>query len=113
MRPRDVAKLGQLVLGHGKWNGKRLVSREWIETSARLAVERPPQDGYGLHWWLGRSDRPGAGEVAWVAGVGTGGQRLFVVLDLVVVIMGGLYDHPKQAAIVRDILETGILTELK
>ena len=42
---------------------------------------------YGYHWWLGRSLLNGS-EFTWIAGYGSGGQRLFIVpgLDLIVVI---------------------------
>ncbi|MBC8436253.1 MAG: serine hydrolase [Bacteroidetes bacterium] len=33
MRPRDMARIGKLVLNKGMWNGQQLVSEEWIEQS--------------------------------------------------------------------------------
>jgi CubicO group peptidase (beta-lactamase class C family) len=51
---------------------------------------------YSRQWWQGRFTRgPGAGP-AWTACMGNGGQRLFVVpaLDLVVVMTAGRYNQP-------------------
>lgn len=51
-RMKDWAKLGLLVMHNGKWNGKQIVSKEWIEkmiTPSRKAAN------YGLHIWLAKS----------------------------------------------------------
>ncbi len=95
----DLAKIGQIVVSRGQWNGKQILPSEWIKHSLE------PQIGmddrlfyYGYHWWLGRSlvsDR----EIVWAAGIGLGGQRLFVVPDLklVTVITAGHYMDGFQA----------------
>jgi CubicO group peptidase (beta-lactamase class C family) len=65
---------------------------------------------YGYFFWLGRSlsDRR---EVRWTAAVGLGGQRLFVVptLDLVVVINAGLYKGSLQCVVPTSILNQYVL----
>jgi CubicO group peptidase (beta-lactamase class C family) len=95
MRPRDIARLGQLMLTRGIWNERQVVSAAWIEASSTPQIEAIDFLFYGYQWWLGRSliERK---EVHWVAGLGLGGQRLFIVptLDLVVVITAGLYTSP-------------------
>ena len=97
LRPRDLAKLGQLMLTRGAWNERQLVSAGWIEASITPQIEAIDFLFYGYQWWLGRSliERK---EVHWVAGIGLGGQRLFIVpaLDLVVVVTAGLYTSPMQ-----------------
>jgi CubicO group peptidase (beta-lactamase class C family) len=94
---RDLAKLGQTVLARGEWNGRRVVSADWIAQSTTPQIEAIDFLFYGHQWWLGRSliDRR---ELPWTMGLGLGGQRLFVVpaLDLVVVITAGLYNSPMQ-----------------
>jgi len=93
LRSRDLAKIGQLVLSGGNWNGRQIVSQKWVKesTAARLG----PADltyFYGYQWWLGRSLVEGR-EVPWVCAMGHGGQRIFAVpsLDLVTVVTAGLY----------------------
>ena len=95
LRPRDLAKIGQLLLNHGNWNGQQIVSTQWINEMVAPHVPRPswwPSGAdeaisYGYLWWLGHlatRDRT----VHWIAGIGWGGQRLYVVpsLDLVIVV---------------------------
>ena len=98
LRPRDLAKFGQLVLDRGTWRGRHIVSAGWI--AEMTAPHLPPgwafhsrdDYSYGYLWWLGRVFLDGR-EIAWVGGTGWGGQRLYVVpsLDLVVVVTAGLY----------------------
>lgn len=47
--PTDFAKVGQLVLDKGMWNGRRIVSEEWIAES--LKPGQPYYDLAGLLWW--------------------------------------------------------------
>src|SRR4051812_3503935 len=91
LRSRDMAKIGQLVLAGGRWNGRQIVSREWIETSTAPKIKAA--DGqYGYLWWLGRTVLNGR-EVQWVGALGRGGQSIRIVpeLDLVVVVTAGYY----------------------
>lgn len=100
MRPRDLVKIGRLMLNHGVWNGRPIVPAAWVSASLRPRCAtgfRPGVPGqgplyYGHGWWHGTtavSDRT----VAWSAGFGNGGQRLFLCpdLDLSVVVLAGAY----------------------
>lgn len=93
MRPRDMAKLGQLVLNRGKWQGRQIVPAVWIEDSLRPRLQTGfDGTGYGLFWWTGKADWHGR-DLAWAAAFGNGGQRIFVVpeLDLCMVVTAGAY----------------------
>ena len=99
LRPRDLAKIGQLVLQGGMWNGKQLVSRTWIEqaTSEHTLIDKS-RKSYGYLWW--RASAPYQGRhVQIVYASGNGGQDVFVVpeLDLVAVFTGGNYNSSKAA----------------
>ena len=95
LRPRDMAKIGQLVLAGGQWSGRQIVSKEWIETSTAPKI-KAIADGfnglYGYLWWLARY-RINGREVDCVAAHGRGGQYIRIVpaLDLVVVVTAGYY----------------------
>ena len=102
LRPRDLAKIGQLVLERGKWHGRQIVSSSWIEDSitprlsgkdAAMMFYRPEGiTSYGYLWWLGRSP-PEHPERDMIAGGGYGGQRVLILPNLgaVVVTTAGLY----------------------
>jgi CubicO group peptidase (beta-lactamase class C family) len=111
LRPRDMAKIGQLVLAGGRWNDRQIVSNAWIDASMTPRLEATGPYFYGYLWWLGRSLHDGR-EVHWAAALGRGGQSIRVVpeLDLVVVVTAGYYqDYSAQAfqlqsGIFRDVL---------
>lgn len=94
MRPYDLAKIGQLVLQRGAWNGRQVVPAEWIDASLRPHADSGDGRHYGYQWWLGTTRALGA-EQPWAAAFGNGGQRLFLVpgLDLVVVLTAGMYNE--------------------
>jgi len=110
MRPRDVAKVGQLMLDHGKWHGKQIVPEAWIAQSTIPQFNGEGLFFYGYQWWLGRSliERR---EIDWIAGVGLGGQRLFIVpdRDLVVAVTAGLYKSPLQGQVGFTVLNSYVL----
>lgn len=49
IRPIDLAKIGQMVLDGGVWNGKRVLSKEWLALSAQPSQTFDPT--CGLLWW--------------------------------------------------------------
>jgi CubicO group peptidase (beta-lactamase class C family) len=55
LRPRDLAQVGQLVLSRGEWQGKRVVSADWIAQSIAPQINGEGLFFYGYQWWLGRS----------------------------------------------------------
>jgi CubicO group peptidase (beta-lactamase class C family) len=87
LRPRDMAKLGQLVLDGGRWRGAQIVPESWIRESTQVRLSNVRSFGaypadYGYLWWtLPRGI---------VTASGAQGQWIFVVpsLDLVVTITG-------------------------
>jgi CubicO group peptidase (beta-lactamase class C family) len=111
LRPRDMAKIGQLVLAGGRWNDRQVVSKAWIDASMTPRMDATSLFFYGYLWWLGRSLLNGR-EVHWAGALGRGGQSIRIVpeLDLVVVVTAGYYQDysPRafqvQSGIFRDVL---------
>jgi CubicO group peptidase (beta-lactamase class C family) len=97
LRPRDWAKIGQLVLNHGIWEGRQIVPASWIaqSTAEQIRVEGPllaahikaeGSRSYGFQWWLGQS--PGKDHaVQWIAAMGFNSQKTIIIpaLDMVIV----------------------------
>jgi CubicO group peptidase (beta-lactamase class C family) len=113
MKPRDLAKIGQLILNQGRWNDVQLVPFEWLVASF---VEKPTDNEkyqYGYQWWLGRLQESdglwvdGVGPDRWIGGLGYGNQGLIVIpaYQLVVVINAGNYGRQETKLISRIVLE--------
>ncbi len=83
----DLIKIGQLCLQRGLWNGKQIVPAAWLEESWR-----PYQAiGYGFDYgylWYSRQEQDEVHGRAYrvYSAAGIGGQRLFIIPDLDMVI---------------------------
>lgn len=88
LTPRDMAKIGYMMLKDGKYRGRQVVSSKWVKesTKAHLTEDILFGGGYGYQWWRGRAVINGI-DVALFYAAGRGGQYIFVAptLDLVVV----------------------------
>ena len=95
LRPRDLAKIGQLVLDDGRWRGRQVVSGGWLRTSLADHT-RLGDSSYGYLWWRNTFSIAGTPvEVAFARG--NGGQYLFVLpsLRVVAVFTGSHYNRPE------------------
>lgn len=72
--PVDMAKIGQLFMNKGKWNGRQIVSGKWVEESttehSRWQKMNLP---YGYLWWIGSDGG--------YAAMGDGGNIIYVKPD--------------------------------
>jgi CubicO group peptidase (beta-lactamase class C family) len=90
---RDTGRLGQLYLDNGVWNGRQLLSQEWIARSTRAISRTNHPPGllgmYGYCWWVaGPSDelsRTGIADGGY-SSIGFGGNYLTVLPGLNVVV---------------------------
>jgi CubicO group peptidase (beta-lactamase class C family) len=89
---RDMAKLGQLFLDGGVWNGTRVVSQSWVTEATVRRVELNGR-GYGYQWWM-REYTVGGNSYQTFYADGLGGQYIFVFpeLNTVVAFTGSVYE---------------------
>ncbi|RVU39763.1 class C beta-lactamase-related serine hydrolase [Hwanghaeella grinnelliae] len=87
----DLAKIGHLVAQDGRYDGKQVVPKAWIEESVTPRADVTEGTRYGYLWYIaGRPKAPLA------IAVGNGGQRLTVQPehDFVVAAFVGRYNDP-------------------
>lgn len=89
LEARDLAKIWYLFMKDGMWEGRRIVSPEWVKSSVAPAIAVSPAPNapkYGLKWWLAPDPRDST-RFIW-AGSGFGGQLplAFPNDDMVVVV---------------------------
>lgn len=71
MGPQDMAKIGHLYLNDGFWDGRQIISSQWVKASTRKHIAATLLPGYGYQWWI---VRPGV-----YTAVGYYGQFIMVV----------------------------------
>lgn len=117
MRAPDLLRVGQMVLAKGAWQGRQIVPADWLKRSTEPVVFIDERRRYGWHWYLVNFplDTPDVTQAT--AAIGWGGQRLFVLssLDLVVVMNAGNYRQPgsEQARIAATVMGDAVLPSLR
>ena len=83
LRPHDMAKIGWLYLNKGKWDGKQIVPKEWVDASTRGHIASTLFPHYGYQWWV---------DASYYMAVGYRGQFIYVIPEknMVVVFTGAL-----------------------
>lgn len=67
----EMAKIGQLYLNKGQWNGKQIVSSSWVEESTKEHSRWETANlSYGYLWWLGNDNG--------FAAMGDGGNIIYI-----------------------------------
>ncbi|HEX4541528.1 MAG TPA: serine hydrolase, partial [Candidatus Acidoferrum sp.] len=101
----DLAKIGYLYLHDGNWDGKQIVSKEWVKESLTPYIDAEREGPgiefkYGFKWWL----YPLKGKFVWMAR-GFGGQELMVFPEenLIAVFTG--WEIIKDSAATKDLVD--------
>ena len=91
MLPRDMLAVGELYLNCGRAGARQIVSEDWVHASItpHATRTRSPDRAYGYGWWV----RDLAGHDAFYAW-GYGGQFIYVVPDLRLVVVMTSSPHP-------------------
>jgi len=118
MRAPDLLRIGQMVLGNGAWQGKQIVPADWLKRSTEPAVPLDWPGKYGWHWYLVDFPvgTPSRAEPT-IAAIGWGGQRLFILprLELVVAMNAGNYGLSgiEQSRIAATVMTGAVLPSLR
>jgi CubicO group peptidase (beta-lactamase class C family) len=116
MRPRDLARIGQLVLDGGTHDGRQLVPAAWLTQALTPHVVIGGPMRYGYQWYLGAlATGAGAPAARFDGAIGNGGQRLYVLPErkLAVAITAGNYNLPTQGAAPLFVMQQVILPSLR
>jgi CubicO group peptidase (beta-lactamase class C family) len=118
MRPRDLARIGHMMAAGGVWQDRRIVPAQWLAKSVAQVVSCDEFRRFGYHWYVGDfgfGTPAGSRLERWWGCFGNGGQRLFVLpgLELVVAITAGNYNAQDQwippIRVVREVVLASIL----
>ena len=118
LTPRELARIGQLVLARGQWAGRTIVPAAWLEASFTPAATVRDGQSYGYMWRVGEIAYPsktGIRGERYVMGFGNGGQLLAIVpaRALVVVVTAGNYNDPNDWQVPDAVLRHFVLPSLK
>ncbi len=96
IRPRAMARIGQMILDGGKYKGEQIISQGWLKKSFAVSVpefvdmvDAPQKVDYGYLWWLGEFNNYKY-QFAW----GWGGQFIFLIPDANTLVITTAYPDP-------------------
>jgi hypothetical protein len=99
LRPRDMVKIGLMVLNEGKFENQQIVSPQWIRESTSMKTSTHIEgDNYGYHWWNIRLLSSGSAyQTIWANGLGS--QFIYIIpeIEVVIVTTGFNYEHDSWA----------------
>ncbi|MGB0521619.1 MAG: serine hydrolase domain-containing protein [Flammeovirgaceae bacterium] len=117
LKPKDMLKIGVMMLNNGLWKEKEVVPTSWLMEAraahATLKIGRLKTFDYGYLMWL---DRFGFdGETRGFHAAGAGGQAIYVIPDqeMVVVFTAGNYNSGKLSNITYEIIRKNIIEAIK
>jgi CubicO group peptidase (beta-lactamase class C family) len=100
LKPRDMAKFGQMLLQNGKWGGRQIIDSTWLSEAASVHVNLQGW-AYGYYVWLNPTDK-----VYWAAG--HGGQTIMVAPDQKLVIVVTSWPYVQDNSKWKDNFEKGL-----
>ncbi len=106
----DMLKLGQMMLQKGEYNGKRILSEDWIKEATTPNLVTYENIGhYGMHWWVSKinSKEDFSESNSFYFALGFGGQYIIVLpkTNMVIAVTSDIYDDSlKPLRILRNVL---------
>lgn len=85
LKPRDMLKIGILVLNKGKWHDKQIISEAWINEIEKIQIKTGEPFDYSYLWWIGKTRTFPAHNVVLADGLGS--QFIVVVPDFKLVVV--------------------------
>ena len=112
-RTRDLAKLGQLALDGGRWQGRQVISTAYITQMLSPHAQARDDADYGYLWWRFRFPVHGVEQVAWAMS-GNGGNYVFVMpsQQLVAVITSTAFNQRNAHAQSQEVFREYVLKAL-
>lgn len=98
LKAEEMARIGQLCLNLGEWNGRQLVSQSWIQNATSFHISTADTEsgesayGYGYYFWMGR-------EPSSYMAIGAFGQCIVVLPKLQGVIAVSAYEEDEKKII--------------
>lgn len=112
LRSVDYAKFGQLYINEGLWEGKKILSKQWIKSSMtrQMVVNESTNEYYGYLFWNMTFNVNGKEYGAYYSS-GNGGNKIFIFKDIpvVVVITSTAYNKPYSHSQVNKMMKEYIL----
>ncbi|SKB73147.1 Beta-lactamase [Parapedobacter luteus] len=100
----DMARFGLLTLHHGNWNGKQLISQQWIK---QALTPTAANTGYGYMNWFLNTDKkllPSAPETSWVH-IGNGTNMIYCDPEHDLVVVARWIENKEMDGLIRNVLE--------
>lgn len=114
LRSLDYAKYGQLYKNQGNWNGKQILSKEWITNSFSHQMTISEDEYYGYLFWNKTYNVNGVNYEVYYSS-GNGGNRIFIFKDFPIVIVitstayNTTYGHKQVEKIMQNYLIESVL----
>ena len=106
----DHARFGLLYLNKGKWNGKRIISEDWIKKSITPSKTNPE---YGYMWWINSELGKDYQTTDWknvptniFYGSGFGGNEVIIIPDENMVIVGRWFGSQTESTFIKMVLDS-------
>ena len=90
LKPRDMAKIGQMLIQNGQWEGRHIVDSTWIALATQSHYEYRPYWVYGYYFWISPFE-----DIFYYNASGHGGQMIVVVPGKNLVIVSSAWPYSK------------------